>query len=77
MAVYADRVPAPSRSRLSAVLGPVLAVLAGSTMAVQSRVNALRGDRLGDPVAAALVSFLVGLGVVAAGGGSVRITAED
>lgn len=68
--VYADRVPVLSRSRLSAVfvavLGPVLAVLAGSTMAVQSRVNALLGDRLGDPVAAALVSFLVGLGVVAA-----------
>lgn len=58
--------PAPSRSRLTAVLGPVLAVLAGSTMAVQSRVNALLGDRLGDPVAAALVSFLVGLCVVAA-----------
>lgn len=48
------------------MLGPVLAVLAGSTLAVQARVNALLGERLGDPVAAALGNFVVGLVLVAA-----------
>lgn len=57
---------ASSSSRPTAVLGPVLAVLAGSTLAVQARVNAVLGDRLGDPVAAALSNFVVGLVLVTA-----------
>lgn len=37
------------------------AVLAGLTMPIQSRVNGALGIRLGDPVAASLVSFTTGL----------------
>ncbi|MGL3806592.1 DMT family transporter [Paeniglutamicibacter sp. R2-26] len=45
-------------------LGPVYlmaAILAGLLMPLQSRVNGALGARLGDPVAAALVSFTTGL----------------
>lgn len=44
--------------------GVALAVLGGSCLALQSRINGELGHQLGDGVAAATVSFGVGLGVM-------------
>lgn len=60
--------PAPSsrsrRSRLPAWLAALLAACIGATVPLQSRVNGELGDRLADPVAAAVVSFAGGLAVL-------------
>ncbi|MFI7483701.1 DMT family transporter [Kocuria sp. M1R5S2] len=61
----APELPVP---RILAVLGPVLAVLAGSLLAVQSRINGVLGTSLGDPVTAAFTAVVVGLVVVSAAG---------
>ncbi|GAB3143577.1 DMT family transporter [Micromonospora sonneratiae] len=51
--------PGPSLSRRA--FGVALAVLSGVAVAVQSRINGELGVRLGDGIAAAVVSFGVGL----------------
>lgn len=48
-------------------MGVALALLAGALLAVQSRLNGELGERLGDGVLAALISFGGGLLVLAAG----------
>ncbi len=47
------------------VLGAVLSAVGGVALAVQSRVNGQLGLRLGDGFFAALVSFLIGLAILA------------
>ncbi|WP_298582464.1 DMT family transporter [uncultured Kocuria sp.] len=53
-------------SSVASALGPVLAVLAGSALAVQSRINGALGTQLGDPVAAAFAAVVVGVTAVTA-----------
>ncbi|SDD17064.1 DMT family transporter [Actinokineospora iranica] len=47
-------------------LGAGLSLLGGVSLAAQARINGQLGQRLGDGVLAALVSFLVGLAIVVA-----------
>ncbi|KAA9393804.1 DMT family transporter [Kocuria coralli] len=58
------RAPLPA-ARFTEIAAQVTAVLSGTCMAVQSRINGELGARTGDPAAAALVSFSVGLVIVA------------
>lgn len=51
----------PTRSALPLPLGLLLALIAGVAMPAQGRINAQLGVRIGDGLAAALVSFSVGL----------------
>ncbi|MFL4476451.1 DMT family transporter [Paeniglutamicibacter sp. MACA_103] len=53
--------PAAHQSRSLAPLYVATAVVAGLAMPIQSRINGALGIRLGDPVAASLVSFTTGL----------------
>lgn len=46
---------------MNPLIGLTLALLAGSAIPAQSRINGAMGERLGDGLAAALVSFVVGL----------------
>lgn len=54
--------PAPTamRGRMPAALGLAIALAAGFLMPIQGRINGALGHELGDPVAAALVSFGTG-----------------
>lgn len=56
---------APRKERSLAPLYVATAVVAGLAMPIQSRINGALGLRLGDPVAASLVSFTTGLIVLA------------
>ncbi|WP_424347163.1 DMT family transporter [Kocuria sp. CH-021] len=58
--------PDSTPSSVANALGPVLAVLAGSVLALQSRLNGALGTRLGDPVAAAFAAVVVGVTAVTA-----------
>ncbi len=63
---YAGPVSDSTPASAASALGPVLAVLAGALLAVQSRLNGALGTSLGDPVAAALAAVVVGVAAVAA-----------
>uniref|UniRef100_UPI003119CB22 DMT family transporter n=2 Tax=Arthrobacter sp. G119Y2 TaxID=3134965 RepID=UPI003119CB22 len=54
----------PNPVRFNPLIGLPLAIVAGAAMPVQSRVNGALGTRLDDGLAAALVSFSVGLVVM-------------
>ena len=54
----------PNAVRFNPLIGLPLAIVAGAAMPVQSRVNGALGSRLDDGLAAALVSFSVGLVVM-------------
>ncbi|WP_442860344.1 DMT family transporter [Arthrobacter sp. zg-Y40] len=56
----------PNAVRMSPLIGLPLSLLAGVAMPVQTRVNGTLGQRLDDGLAAALVSFTVGLVVMSA-----------
>lgn len=54
----------PNAVRINPLIGLPLAVLAGTAIPAQARVNGALGQRLDDGLAAALVSFTVGLVVM-------------
>ncbi|GAA4360194.1 DMT family transporter [Paeniglutamicibacter cryotolerans] len=58
---------AGARGQLPAALGLAIALAAGVLMPIQGRINGALGRELGDPVAAALVSFGTGFILLLAG----------
>ncbi|WP_199712626.1 DMT family transporter [Galactobacter caseinivorans] len=60
----APHISAPARSALPLPLGLILALIAGVAMPAQGRTNSQLGARLGDGLAAALISFSVGLVII-------------
>lgn len=54
----------PNAVRINPLIGLPLAVLAGTAIPAQARVNGALGEKLNDGLAAALVSFAVGLVVM-------------